>query len=132
VFEPTASQPDAASAIFILPDYRVIDVGEDLNGVRRVEFESTDPAGCPALGVLAGRVHSRRRQRLRDLPVAGLTAVVWVQRRWSCGGHPMGACDLAGRPARHCDGREVVCQVQSITVVVCAGDHPASVEVTAP
>jgi transposase len=84
VFEPTGSQRDAASAIFNLPDYRVIDVAEDPDGVRRVDVESTAPPGCPGCGVLAVRVHSRRRQRLRDLPVAGPTEVVWVKRRWFC------------------------------------------------
>ena len=84
MFEPTGSQRDAASAIFNLPDYRVIEVVEDPDGVRRVEIESTDPPGCPVCGVLAVRVHSRRRQRLRDLPVAGPTEVVWVKRRWFC------------------------------------------------
>jgi transposase len=84
VFEPTGSQRDAASAIFNLPDYRVIDVVEDPDGVRRVEVESTDPPGCPVCGVLAVRVHSRRRQRLRDLPVAGPVDLVWVKRRWFC------------------------------------------------
>src|SRR3954451_1926010 len=84
MFEPTGSQRDAASALFNLPDYRVMNVVEDSDGVRRVEVESTDPPGCPVCGVLAGRVHSRRRQRLRDLPVAGPTEVVWVKRRWFC------------------------------------------------
>src|SRR3954462_15689537 len=76
VFEPTGSQRDAASAIFNLPDYRVIGTTEDPDGVRRVDVESTAPPGCPGCGVLAVRVHSRRRQRLRDLPVAGPTEVV--------------------------------------------------------
>jgi transposase len=84
VFEPTGSQRDAASAIFNLPDYRVIDAVEDADGVRRVEVESTAPPGCPGCGVLAGRVHSRRRQRLRDLPVAGPVELVWMKRRWFC------------------------------------------------
>jgi transposase len=84
VFEPTGSQRDAASAIFNLPDYRVIGTAEDPDGVRRVDVESTAPPGCPGCGVLAVRVHSRRRQRLRDLPVAGPTEVVWVRRRWFC------------------------------------------------
>jgi len=84
VFEPTGSRRDAASAIFNLPDYRVIDAVSDAGGVRRVEVESTDPPGCPVCGVLAMRVHSRRRQRLRDLPIAGPTEVVWVKRRWFC------------------------------------------------
>ena len=41
MFEPTGSQRDAASAIFNLPDYRVIDVVEVPDGVRRVEVESS-------------------------------------------------------------------------------------------
>jgi transposase len=84
VFEPTGLQRDAASAIFNLPDYRVINVVGHVDDVRLVEVESTDPPGCPVCGVLAWRVHSRRRQRLRDLPVAGPTEVVWVKRRWFC------------------------------------------------
>jgi transposase len=84
VFEPTGSQRDAASAIFNLPDYRVINAVGHVDDVRRVEVESTDPPGCPVCGVLAMRVHSRRRQRLRDLPIAGPTEVVWVKRRWFC------------------------------------------------
>ena len=84
MFEPTGSQRDAASAIFNLPDYRVLSVVDADDGMRRVEVESTDPPGCPVCGVLAGRVHSRRRQRLRDLPVAGPVELVWVKRRWFC------------------------------------------------
>jgi transposase len=84
VFEPTGSQRDAASAIFNLPNYRVIDAVTEAGGVRRVEVESTAPPGCPVCGVLARRVHSRRRQRLRDLPVAGPMQLVWVKRRWFC------------------------------------------------
>jgi len=84
VFEPTGSRRDAASAIFNLPDYRVLSAVDADDGVRWVEVESTDPPGCPVCGVLAGRVHSRRRQRLRDLPVAGPVHLVWVKRRWFC------------------------------------------------
>lgn len=85
MFEPTGSQRDAASTIFNLPDYRVIDaVDEDAEGVRRIEVESTAQPGCPVCGVLAVRVHSRRRQRLRDLPVAGPVELVWAKRRWFC------------------------------------------------
>jgi len=84
VFEPTGSQRDAASAIFNLPDYRVLSASDADDGVRRVEVESTDPPGCPVCGVLAVRVHSRRRQWLRDLPVAGPVELVWVKRRWFC------------------------------------------------
>ncbi len=84
MFEPTGSQRDAASAIFNLPDYRVIDAIEGAEGLRRIEVESTAPPGCPVCGVLAVRVHSRRRQRLRDLPVAGPVELVWAKRRWFC------------------------------------------------
>ncbi|KGH44871.1 transposase [Modestobacter caceresii] len=84
MFEPTGSQRDAASAIFNLPDYRVIDAITDADGVRRIEVESTALPGCPVCGVLAVRVHSRRRQRLRDLPVAGPVELVWAKRRWFC------------------------------------------------
>jgi hypothetical protein len=39
--------------------------------------------GAPGVrcGVLAAWVHSRRRQRLRDLPVAGPVGLVWVKGR---------------------------------------------------
>ena len=84
MFEPTGSQRDAASAIFNLPDYRVLTAIDGDDGVRRVEVESTAAPGCPVCGVLAGRVHSRRRQRLRDLPAAGPVELVWVKRRWFC------------------------------------------------
>ena len=84
MFEPTGSQRDAASAIFNLPDYRVTAVQEAADGTRRIEVESTAPPGCPVCGVLAVRVHSRRRQRVRDLPVAGPVQLVWVKRRWFC------------------------------------------------
>ncbi|TKJ29526.1 ISL3 family transposase [Blastococcus sp. CCUG 61487] len=84
MFEPTGSQRDAASAIFNLPDYQVLSAVEDAEGVRRIEVETTAPPGCPVCGVLAVRVHSRRRQRLRDLPVAGPVELVWAKRRWFC------------------------------------------------
>ena len=84
MFEPTGSQRDAASASFNLPDYRVRSAVDADDGLRRVEVESVDPPGCPVCGVLAARVHSRRRQRLRDLPVAGPVELVWVKRRWFC------------------------------------------------
>jgi transposase len=84
LFEPTGSQRDAASAIFNLPDYRVLSAVDEDDGVRRIEVETTAPPGCPQCGVLAQRVHSRRRQRLRDLPVAGPVQLVWVKRRWFC------------------------------------------------
>jgi transposase len=84
VHNPTGSQRDAASAMFNLPDYRVLTVTDAAEGVRLIEVESTAAPGCPVCGVLAERMHSRRRQRLRDLPVAGPIELVWVKRRWFC------------------------------------------------
>ena len=82
--EPTGSRRDAASTIFDLPGYRVTDAVDLPDGGRRVVVESTDPPGCTACGVIAVRVHSRRLQRLRDIPVAGRVEVVWAKRRWFC------------------------------------------------
>lgn len=84
MYEPTRPSRDAASLIFNLPDYRVIAATDVVGGGRRVEVESTAPPGCPGCGVLASRVHSRRRQRLRDVPAAGAVEVVWRKRRWFC------------------------------------------------
>ena len=70
------SQCDAASTIFNLPNYRVI-VAIDLpDGGRRVVGTSSVPPGCPVCGVLATEAHSRRMQRIRDVPAAGAVEVV--------------------------------------------------------
>ena len=82
--ENTGSQRDAASTIFNLPNYRVIDATDLPDGDRRVVIASTVPPGCPVCGVLATKVHSRRSQQVRDVPVAGATVVVWAKRRWFC------------------------------------------------
>jgi transposase len=82
--EPTGSQRDAASTIFNLPDYRVIAALDVPEGGRRVEVEMTSPPGCPRCGVVSVRVHSRRRQRVRDVPLAGALEVIWCKRRWFC------------------------------------------------
>jgi len=84
VFEPTGSRRDAASTIFNLSDYRVIDALEVPGHARRVEVEATSPPGCPVCGVISTRVHSRRQQRIRDVPVAGAVDVIWCKRRWFC------------------------------------------------
>lgn len=84
MFEPTGSQRDAASTIFNLSDYRVIGAIEVPGAARRVEVESTSAPGCPTCGVISSRVHSRRRQRIRDVPVAGAVEVIWCKRRWFC------------------------------------------------
>lgn len=82
--ESTGSQRDAASTIFNLPNYRVIDAVDLPDGGRRVVIASTVPPGCPSCGVLATKVHSRRSQQVRDIPVAGAAVVVWAKRRWFC------------------------------------------------
>ncbi|MDN5901296.1 MAG: ISL3 family transposase [Brachybacterium sp.] len=82
--ENTGSQRDAASTIFNLPNYRVTDAVDLPDRGRRVVIVSTVPPGCPACGVLATKVHSRRMQQVRDVPVAGAVEVVWAKRRWFC------------------------------------------------
>jgi transposase len=85
LIEPTSRRPDAATAIFNLPDYRVTDTEVLAFGQRRIFVEATAEAGCPSCGVISTRVHSRRPQRLRDIPVAGPVEVVWAKRRFFCG-----------------------------------------------
>ena len=82
--EPTGSRRDAASTLFNLPDYRVIDAADQPDGTRRVLVESLAPPGCPTCGVISERVHARRLQTVRDIPVAGRVRVVWSKRRWRC------------------------------------------------
>jgi transposase len=121
VFEPTGSQRDAASTIFNLPDYRVIDAVENGDGVRRVHVESTAPPGCPVCGVRAARVHSRRRQRLRDLPVAGPVELIWVKRRWFCDEYrcPRGTfSEVTGQVPAFARSTARLCQALVAAVVV--------------
>ena len=47
-------------------------------------MQSMAPPGCPACGVVSTRVHARREQALRDVPVGGLVQVVWAKRQWRC------------------------------------------------
>lgn len=84
LIEPTSPCPDAATAIFNLPDYGVTGVEILAFGQRRVSVEATAEAGCPCCGVISTRVHSRRPQRLRDIPVAGPVEVIWAKRRFFC------------------------------------------------
>ncbi len=89
MFEPTGSPRDAASVLFNLPGYRVLEAvdGVDDSGhlLREVTVVSTArEAACPACGVLSGRVHQVRRSRLRDIPVAGRVEVTLQRRRFVC------------------------------------------------
>ncbi|MDT0193804.1 transposase family protein [Arthrobacter sp. AB6] len=84
MIEPTSPRPDAATAIFNLPEYRVTGTEVLAFGQRRIHVVATAEAGCPCCGVISGRVHSRRPQRLRDIPVAGPVEVQWAKRRFFC------------------------------------------------
>jgi transposase len=85
VSEATGSQREAASVLFNLPGYRVIDAVDRPGQPRLVTIASTaTEAACPSCGVLSVRVHQRRRRRLADVPVAGPVEVVLVRRRFAC------------------------------------------------
>ena len=85
MFEPTGSRRDAASVIFNLPGYRVVDaVDLPLRG-RRVKVQPVDlDDGCPGCGVVSSRVHAWVEQRVRDIPHAGQIVVVVRKPRLIC------------------------------------------------
>ena len=79
------SQRDAASVIFNLPGYRVIDAVDLPLGGRRVKVQPVDlESGCPACGVVSSRVHGWVVQRVRDVPHAGRMEVVVRKPRLVC------------------------------------------------
>lgn len=81
----TGSPRDAASVLFDLPGYRVVEAVDRPGGVREVTIAATSvEAACPSCGTLSERVHQRMRQRLTDVPVAGRAEVVLVKRRFAC------------------------------------------------
>ncbi|MBM7847136.1 ISL3 family transposase [Arthrobacter roseus] len=82
--QPTQSCPDAATTLFNLPDYRIVTAVTNGDGIRVVTIASDFPPGCPGCGMISTRVHSRRRQRVRDILVAGLVSVWWAKRRFFC------------------------------------------------
>ena len=85
MFEPTGLQRDAASVIFNLPGYQVIDaVDLPLGGRRVVVRADTLAEGCPECGVVSQRVHAWCRQRVHDVPHAGAVEVVVVKPRLVC------------------------------------------------
>ena len=85
MFEPTGSQRDAASVIFNLPGYRVVDAVDLRLGGRRVKVEPVEVEdGCPACGVVSSRVHAWVEQRVRDIPHAGQVVVVVRKPRLVC------------------------------------------------
>ena len=83
--EPTCSQRDAASVLFNLSRYRVVQAVDSPLGIRKVVVESLDrEGGRPSCGVLTARVHQRTLQRIRDVPVGGAGVVWWRKRRFAC------------------------------------------------
>jgi transposase len=85
VFEPTGSRRDAASVIFNLPGYRVIEAVYLPLGGRRVKVQPVDlDQGCPECGVVSSRVHAWVTQRVRDVPYAGRVEVVVRKPRLVC------------------------------------------------
>ena len=85
MIEATGSPREAASVLFDLPGYRVLDAVDRPGQRRQVIVTGTaTEAPCPSCGVLSARVHQRRRQRLADVPIAGPVEVVLVRRRFSC------------------------------------------------
>lgn len=86
MFQPTAgAASSAASVLFNLPDYEVLEVTRDEGGGRAVVIATAvGEAACPDCGVLSARVHQRTRQRLADVPFDGHIEVVWLKKRWKC------------------------------------------------
>lgn len=74
--EPTCPQPvaprDAASVIFDLPGYDVLEALDLPCGGRRVVVQAIDrDEGCPDCGVVSTRVHAWTRQRVKDVGAGG-------------------------------------------------------------
>ncbi len=85
MFKPTVGAADAASVLFNLPEYRVIDVISHERFGREVFIETPVPeAGCPGCGVLTSRVHQRMRQRVHDVTFDSTVRVWWIKKRWRC------------------------------------------------
>jgi transposase len=81
----TGSSRDAASVLFDLPGYRVLQALDLPGGARQVLVAATSrEEACPGCGVLSRRIHQRTRQRLRDVSVAGRVEVVLLKRRFTC------------------------------------------------
>lgn len=86
MFKPTVGAADAASVLFNLPEYRVIDVVAGEHWGREVFIETPVlEADCPGCGVLTSRVHQRTRQRVHDVNFDGAVRVWWIKKRWRCG-----------------------------------------------
>lgn len=90
--EPTCSQRAAASVIFDLPGYDVLDALDLPCGGRRVVVQALErDEGCPDCGVVSSRVHAWTRQRVKDIgaggdgsPAGGRVEVVVRKPRMVC------------------------------------------------
>ena len=72
---------DAASLIFNLPGYRVIEAVDLPLGGRRVRVQTESGEGfCPDCGVASGRVHAWVQQRVKDVPAGGDVVQVVVRK----------------------------------------------------
>jgi transposase len=79
--EPTCSRRDAASVVFNLPGYDIIDAVDLLLGGRRVVVQAVErDEGCPDCGVISTRVHAWVKQRVRDIPAGGDVVEVVVRK----------------------------------------------------
>ena len=90
--EPTCSQRAAASVIFDLPGYDVLEALDLPCGGRRVVVQAIGrDEGCPDCGVVSTRVHEWTRQRVKDIgaggddtPTGGRVEVVVRKPRMIC------------------------------------------------
>ncbi len=94
----------AASVLFNLPEYEVVEVTRDKDGGRRLVISTPVPeAACPDCGVFSSRIH--QRTRLADVPFDGLVEVVWVKKRWRCAEPLCGRVSFTNTPSRSRRGR---------------------------
>jgi hypothetical protein len=121
--------------LFDLPGCRVIDA-VDRPGQRRQVIISAiaTEAPCPWCGVLARRVHQRRRQRLADVPVAGPVGWCWVSaaspartavraadvRR----GQRRSAAAVASANQLAVDSKGSLCDTRCPNLFTCTAPHP--------
>ena len=68
--------------LFVLPDFRVLDVTREPDGERRVLVESiAEEGGCPLCGVLSGLIKDRPMSLVKDLPHGLVPLRVFVRKR---------------------------------------------------
>ena len=104
MIEATGLPREAASVLFDLPGYRVVDAVDRPGQLRQVIVTgTTTEAPCPSCGVPSARVHQRRQQRLADVPIAGPVEVVLVRRRFTCA-EQLCAGGRSSRSATRCRG----------------------------